>query len=346
MMSNGPCSARRSVHSGARAISAASTSSGERSTQTRRKPSRCRPFSERRSCERWLADDVRAEVAVRPRRGCARGRSPRAVSSTIATANRSCSRASSTQRLARLALHVRGVDDGQRGCAQAPAGDEVQHRERVLGGALWSFSSSATRPRQKSDEITSVGVKWRARERALARAGGADQHDEARIGQLDPHRLEHRHLRRRPDLRRPRGRPAGSARGSRGASATPLRPGGELRARPLEAVVGVAELPGRQRLPAARCTRAFGVVTTTVAGRAEPNTFCSTAAQARRVEVLDHLDERGGVEAGQALVAVGQRAVQQLDRARAGRRAARRASAAARPARARGPRRRRRRPRS
>ncbi len=28
--------------------------------------------------------------------------------------------------------------------------------------AAWSFSSSATRPRQKSEEITSVGAKWRA----------------------------------------------------------------------------------------------------------------------------------------------------------------------------------------
>jgi hypothetical protein len=27
--------------------------------------------------------------------------------------------------------------------------------------ALWSFSSSATRPRQKSEEITSVGAKCR-----------------------------------------------------------------------------------------------------------------------------------------------------------------------------------------
>jgi hypothetical protein len=27
--------------------------------------------------------------------------------------------------------------------------------------ALWSFSSSATRPRQKSEEMTSVGPKWR-----------------------------------------------------------------------------------------------------------------------------------------------------------------------------------------
>jgi len=33
--------------------------------------------------------------------------------------------------------------------------------------AFWSFSSSATSPRQKSDETTSVGEEVRARERDL-----------------------------------------------------------------------------------------------------------------------------------------------------------------------------------
>ena len=47
--------------------------------------------------------------------------------------------------------------------------------------ADWSFSSSATRPRQKSDEITSVGLKSLARERRLARAADADQDDEAQL---------------------------------------------------------------------------------------------------------------------------------------------------------------------
>ena len=51
-------------------------------------------------------------------------------------------------------------------------------------------------------------------------------------------------------------------------------PGGELRARPLEAVIAVAEaLEARPQV----VVLGVGVVTTTVLGRALPNTFSSTA---------------------------------------------------------------------
>ena len=41
--------------------------------------------------------------------------------------------------------------------------------------AAWLFSSSETSPRQKSEESTSVGMKWVARKSGLAGARGADQ---------------------------------------------------------------------------------------------------------------------------------------------------------------------------
>ena len=58
---------------------------------------------------------------------------------------------------------------------------------------------------------------------------------------------------------------------------------------------------------------AFGVVRTTVAGPGLAEQDALERVQARRVEVLDHLDHRRGVEADQPSVAIGQRAVQQLD---------------------------------
>jgi hypothetical protein len=67
----------------------------------------------------------------------------------------------------RLTLHVRGVDDRERGCARRrPAMNRSTANASVV--ALWSFSSSATNPRQKSDEMTSVAAKcWRANELLL-----------------------------------------------------------------------------------------------------------------------------------------------------------------------------------
>ena len=106
-----------------------------------------------------LADDVRAEVAVRPRavalladrlgqvehdRDRRTGRA-RLASSTSGWRASRCTLVASTTVSARL--------------REPLAGDEVQHLERVRRSRAWSFSSSATSPRQKSDEITSVGVK-------------------------------------------------------------------------------------------------------------------------------------------------------------------------------------------
>ena len=115
---------------------------------------------------------------------------------------------------------------------------------------------------------------------------------------------------RRP--RRPPGRPAGSARRSRARPATrPAQPSNSAR-------VHSKRWSRWRNSPAGRPSNStlyspFGVVTTTVAGRACSNTTRSNAAQPRRVEVLDHLDDRGRVEAGEPAVAVGQRRLEQLD---------------------------------
>ena len=53
--------------------------------------------------------------------------------------------------------------------------------------AAWSFSSSLTSPRQKSDDSISVGRKCLRRERGLARPAGADEDDERQLGDRDLH---------------------------------------------------------------------------------------------------------------------------------------------------------------
>ena len=53
--------------------------------------------------------------------------------------------------------------------------------------AAWSFSSSLTSPRQKSDESTSVGLKCSRANVLLPEPGGADQHDEGELGNGDFH---------------------------------------------------------------------------------------------------------------------------------------------------------------
>ena len=91
------------------------------------------------------------------------------------------------QRRPRLALHVGGVDDGQPAAAQPAARDLVQHRERVLGRALvvrvvgHEPAAEVRRDRLGREEV-------RCRERALAGAGGADQHDQTGVRKLDLHR--------------------------------------------------------------------------------------------------------------------------------------------------------------
>jgi hypothetical protein len=90
--------------------------------------------------------------------------------------------------LARLALDVRGIDDREARLPQTPAGDEVQDRERVTRRALVVLvvgDQAAAEVRR--DDLG--GREVLARERALPGSGRSDEHDEAGIGQVDPHRV-------------------------------------------------------------------------------------------------------------------------------------------------------------
>ena len=60
----------------------------------------------------------------------------------------------------------------------------------------------------------------------------------------------------------------------------------------------MAEGAGRQASGNSALYSAFGVVTTTVAGRAAPNTHLAAPAGGR-VEMLDDLDQRRGIDACQ-----------------------------------------------
>ena len=92
------------------------------------------------------------------------------------------------QRLACLALHVRGVDDREPRLRQAPATDEVKHRECVGGRRLVVLLvGDQAAAEVRGDHLGCHEVL--AREGALARAGRPDENDEARVWELDPHLL-------------------------------------------------------------------------------------------------------------------------------------------------------------
>jgi hypothetical protein len=233
------------------------------------------------------------------------------------------------QLAARFRLHVGRVDDGQPPAGQALAHDVVQQLERVRGGGLVVLvvgDQAAAEVRR--DHLGRLEV--RAGERRLARAGDADEDHEAARG------WKARCSWGPPSSSTGVGSPArvntASCVGGPTAGVVPVRPrrGGPV------AVGGAG--PGRPRgelgavhsnrwsrcriAPAASvrtrgCTRAFGVVTTTVPVR-RSRRRPARARPAGRVDVLDDLHQHGGVEAGQPVVAVGERGLEDLSRARCG----------------------------
>ena len=254
MMSNGPCSRRRSVHSGGaddldgldllrcaqhpdaaealalqplqRAAAAASAGGGRRARRSRGRAGRVALVADRLG---QVEDDRR------PGTGRARGRARPAACAP---------RAARWWRRRRSAAAAR----------QAPRRDE---RAGPRTRPRWRPGRSrrrTTSPRQKSEEMTSVGLKWRAGERALAGAGRADQDDEAGDREARSSSLEHRHLRRRPDL---------------GVLGTDRQDGAPVAVRPATAPAHACELlrastrsggrgggTGRpEASPSARCTR-------------------------------------------------------------------------------------------
>ena len=135
MMSNGPCSSRRSFQSGTRSTVAASTSSGVSRTKTCRKPSLRSPRSDRRSCDVWL------RTTCGPKSRSGRGPVP-LVADPLGQVEHDGHRQAVIlpgqldQRLAGLGLDVGGVDDRQPPQGQPLAGDEPEHLEGVLGDGL------------------------------------------------------------------------------------------------------------------------------------------------------------------------------------------------------------------
>ena len=71
--------------------------------------------------------------------------------------------------------------DGEAARSKPLARDVSAGRRRRRCVAAWSFSSSLTSPRQKSDERTSVGRKCFAAKVDLPEPRDADQHDERRV---------------------------------------------------------------------------------------------------------------------------------------------------------------------
>ena len=247
MMSNGPRSARRSLHIGERVNSTPATSSSDFRTNERRKPSRCRCRSERLSCVRWRRMTCSPKSRSGPRRVARVAQLARQVEhdrdrEQVVLARRS----SSAPRAPRAGRWWRRRPSAARAAAAATA---ISCRTaNASSDAPWSFGSSATRPRQKSEEITSVGRKCCAANVLLPEPEApisTTRHGSGRsifIARTPPSASAAR-------PRRPPARPAGSAPCSRSAHADARRPRRELRARPLEAVVRVAQLARRQRLP-------------------------------------------------------------------------------------------------
>ena len=212
----------------------------------------------------------------------------------------------------RLGLHVRGVDDREPAGLEALAGDEVEHVEG-RGGRGLVVLVVARRDRGRGPRTPPrSGRKCLAAKVDLPEPLAPTSTTSAELWDLT---VDHRENTAicvgaptsdpRPDAREHDGVPV-----ALGHAGGPL---GELGARPLEAVIAVAELAR----PASGSNRALysrlGVVSTTVRGVAWWNTTRSKLGEAVRVEVLDDLDGDRRVEALDAAVPVGERAVEELD---------------------------------
>ena len=244
MMSNGPRSRRRSVHIGAR--SNCDVRAVAQDPDARGSPPCCSPRSERLQIAR-AGGGRRARRSRGPDASrCAPGRRLGGVEHDRDREQVVLAR-DPQQRGARLALDVGGVDHGQpparaaaarrsraapRTRPRSPTG-RCRRRPRARGRSRWRRPRSAGSAAPRTCSCPS-----RSRPSARPRTGSGSS---ILIARTPPSGSAARRL-------HPPGRPAGSARGSRGGR-RPVRPRGELRPRPLEAVVGVAERAGRERLP-------------------------------------------------------------------------------------------------
>src|SRR5262245_20531075 len=119
------------------------------------------------------------------------------------------------------------------------------------------------------------------------------------------------HLRRRSDLRIDRSHRRESHRITE-ALGHSARPRLELRARPLEAMVAMPETTRRQRWPSHVVLR----VRRRHDYRFRPRELERDALECRetrRIQMLDHLDDGGGIKPRESLIAIRQTSVQQRD---------------------------------
>ncbi len=179
MMSNGPWSSRRLFQRRLPLDADVGDVVGDRRTWTWRKPSRSRLRSPRRICEIWLRTTCSpnwrsGRVGVALATHALRHVEHDGHGKHVILAGQL------HQRLARLRLHVGGVDHGEQPALQPLAGDDVQQLERGSGHRLIVFvvgdQPSAVVRRERLE-----GPEMRARERALAAAGRADEHDERQL---------------------------------------------------------------------------------------------------------------------------------------------------------------------
>ena len=202
MMSNGPCSSRRSFHSGSRSIVG-------RVDLLRRAAGRGRGGSPRAAGR--AASGAAARVWLRTTCG-PKSRSGAAALRSWQTALGQVEHdrdrqhvvlaGQRDQRLAGLGLHVGGVDDGQPPARQPLAGDEVQHLERVVGRGLVVLvvgdqaAAEVGREHLGRRKCLRANVDLPEPEAPTGRRG-----DSSGIVESSVIGVEHRHLRRRPDAR-------------------------------------------------------------------------------------------------------------------------------------------------
>jgi hypothetical protein len=164
--------------SGSRRSATASTSSGVRSTTTRRNPSRPSSGSVCSSCSRCR----RTTSAPSGRRARAAARSTQTASGrsrTSAIAGRSCRRANPSSGARARARDVGGIHHGHAQPPEPLAHDQVQHRERRVGRTLVGLvvaheGAALVRGDHLGGEEVAPG------ERGLAAPRRADQHHERR----------------------------------------------------------------------------------------------------------------------------------------------------------------------
>ncbi len=151
-----------------------------------------------------------------------------------------------------IRVDIGSIDDGQPASSQAPGRDKVQHRESILGGALIIFvvrDQAATEIRREhlGSLESERGQRWicRSRRHLSARLRKVreclislrlplDTREDSHLGRRTQHRV----------FRSNRQKAHSVAEALSHASSPRLK----FRTRPLEAVILMAEFPGRQRL--------------------------------------------------------------------------------------------------